>query len=1644
MEESTYLCIVSLIQRDSDMNTIGIENKYIRTVRRVSLCVILSLLTAFLPVFAAYGQTKTIGLSGLFTATDFKGAPTVTKTVDGFTIILDKASWDASRQAVKITTGGTITINGQQKTTTQEAYLFNKIVFDKLGSFNATLLDSIIPNRGKLTASNGNTEEVTWTMDDGDIAVPGYNHSLQLTVKGEPLYLDDKAGSMTVSYTESDKSAKAIPYVRLSGSYFEQSILQKSFKQTPTYALFADPEMKINVTSQFSVNFYFGKAADLTDNTVETTDAATGCTVSKLYGRVTIGDKPGDAYVMIRAKPYSDSLFTTVYGAYLIHIPQIEPHVALTQDTIKAYLGTEIALPTATVTDDRGTDITDKYTLNITAKATNGTDNPEGTLFHYVGDKHKIASLDKEGTFALHYAFTPKNATQYAGYQQNVPVTIIKASGIIPTTVSFPHEVHSIRLTDSQVKLDTAIVRDDLGNDVTNCFKITLSIKSDPKHICQGFWTNSNNADAWTMQTNGSVQGTVVFNVDATPDRTYGHNFSTIFGNSQTTLTYSTAQRYARLIVKPNNFTTYINGYIGEDNQPTLHNDYDGQEVGGRYLIKVPMTVEPCAKTYGDIFPADSTVVDTYGVKWAYYNYDNLKQNKAQSNWRLSFGKAVSNTDIVFIFHPWDTTHYGEVSAPMHLTVLDEITPTLKFSQDSCVANVGKPFDEPSLTITDTNGKDIASHFSLSYSIELHDGSNATIDAATGKVNIGDDQSHVIVKVVATPKTDNDKNIYNSGEASYYIRIWKKDDATWNYAIQEGEDGYTFNYDNTQGSVSVTPTDAGLLTFTAAGKMQAGTSIAGVPGLTVTFGKEGSTNFNVKADNNNNFYSVSKEVKFVGDDNIPDDGTFYKLQPKVNGFVTVKAYYKSGNKVILRWDKGNGKYEDDSYTAATDGTDSHTFSFPLFAGNNYYLFNSGDGASNDGLQLYGINFQPAWLMTRYDREEYKRTKIYIGAYTGRLPYVVARATKGVTLSTEYAQETETQKSYKPEYLVVDDNGRIRINSNIEINKGIIDAHPLVNNPGIGVLASVSSPETRADGTTPKAVKHAIMAVRLSGLPVYIVKEGETPFVGQKVTTTPKTNITMTYGGWSNYYLANPTKNAYGLDSWKVAKMDSTGTNNRLYAGFPDYTGGGLNAKHENVYRNTGNYMPMAPSSWDVPCRGAYLKFEPMSNGRLTVYVLQNGCCQYSGNPVDIDPNVDGTYTAKVKWTPFFLIDETGKPVDFKAENESSASANALATEEEENYAPGIDTRGIYRVNYEEKIGSKTIRWDFSDMGPDAHNNAELAAKRKAYIIDHWKSHNKGEREEVITTEEGSHLVISKAYVRYTFDVQAGKTYFLFSNVSKIGLCGFSYIEDEHGTTQQVNLKEEGDDAPDTYKGTFVKVHVPNNYTRGKWSSLCLPFSMNEGQFKRTFGSRARVVAFDDLRNDSVLFTRHYYQLIVAGRPYFIYPDSTLTDGFTVDTVYMGKQATPADYYLIAPGNAYYTAKGLLSTQLLNKGSLVVVGSNGKQDGGGKLYTIGSVPAHLSAYHAYIDYTGSASSTGAKAFYTTYDGKEHGHIGDEDTTTDIDGITELSTGDNKKADASVRDNRVYNLSGQCVGESPEALSRLPQGIYIVNGMKVVRR
>lgn len=1613
------------------MNTIGI-NKWQGDKHIVYF--LLCLLTFFgLPYFA-YGQaeTKTIDLSKLFSPSDFKGAPTVSKTTDGFTIILEKATWDAARNAVMISSGGAITINSQQKTATQKGYLFNKIVFDKLGAFNQTLLDSIIPNRGTLTANADNPKEVTWTMDDDDIAVHGYNHTLRFTTKGEPLYLDAKAGSMTVSYIETDT---VIPYIRLSGSYFEQSILQKSFKQNPTYAIFADPEMKTNITSQFSVNFYFGKAQDLTDATVTTTDAGTGSTVSKLYGRVTIGDKPGDAYVMIRATPYSDSLFTTVYGAYLIHIPQIKPQVTLSQDTIKAYLGTEIALPTATITDVRGSDITDKYDIDITAKATTGSGNPEGKLFSYTNDKHKVISLTNVGSFAFHYTFTPKNATQYAGYERDVPVTIIKATGIIPTTVSFPHETHSIKLTDSQVKLDTAIVRDDLGNDVTSCFKIDMSINSDPKHVCKTFWSSSNYAaDSWFMQTEGNAEGTVVFDVTARPDAQYGHNFTNIFSRSTTTLTYSSSSRYARLIVSPTYFTTYVNGYIGEDNQPTLHNDYNGQEVGGRYLVKVAAAVEPSAQEYGKTFDPDSTVTDANGSQWVYYNYDKLKYNKSASNWRMSFGKAITNTDIVFIFRPYDTVHYGDVSAPMHLTVLEKITPTLTFSQDSCVANVGKPFEEPTLTITDPNGTDISSHFTLSYSIDLHDGSNATIDANTGKVNIGNDQSYAFITVEATPATEDDKKKYNSGTARYRLRIWKKDDATWSYTIQEGEDTYAYNYNDRKGSVSVTAKDAGQLTFTAAGKMQAGTSIAGVPGLTVTFGKEDGGNFTVKEDGNGAFYCVSEGVKFSGNSNIPSDGTFYMLQPKVNGFVTVEARYLSGNKVVVRWDKGNGSYEDDSYTATSDGIASHTFSFPLFAGYTYYLFNIGNGASNKGLQLYGVNYQPAWLMTRYDTEGYKRTKIYIGAYTGHLPKVVSRKTKGVTFTTEFedSKETEEQKTDKPKYVVVDEAGKIGVSS--EVNKDAINKHPLVNKPGIGVLASVKSSEANA-------VKHALMAVELSGLPVYIVRNGETPIVGEKVTTTPVTDITMTYGGWSNYYLANPTKGTYALDSWKVAKMDSTGTNNRIYAGFPDYTGGGQNAKHENVYRNTGNYLPSAPSTWDVPCRGAYLKFEPMSNGRLNVYVLQNGCCQYSGNPDDIEPNTDGTYTAKVKWTPYYLIDETGKPVAFTAEND--VASNAIAMEEEENHAPGANTKGIYRVDFEEKIGSQTVKWDFSDMGSDAKGNDSLTTWRKNYIIDNWKSYHKGDAEEVFSTKDGAHQIISKAYVRYTFDVQAGKTYFLFSNVSKIGLCGFSYVEDEHQSTRTVSLPEAGEATPTAYTGTFVNVKVPNNYTKGKWSSICLPFSMNEGQFKRTFGSRARVIAFDDLRNDSVLFTRHYYQFLVAGRPYFIYPDTTLTEGFTVDTVYMGRQAITADYNLTAPSNGDYTAKGLFATTSLNQGSLVVVGSNGKQDGGGKLYTIGSEPASLSAYHAYIDFTGTQSTSPAKAFYTSFDGKEHGNIGQAGATmTSIEGITELNR--NEKAAVSWRDNRVYNLSGQCVGADLGALSRLPQGVYIVNGMKVVKR
>ena len=84
---------------------------------------------------------------------------------------------------------------------------------------------------------------------------------------------------------------------------------------------------------------------------------------------------------------------------------------------------------------------------------------------------------------------------------------------------------------------------------------------------------------------------------------------------------------------------------------------------------------------------------------------------------------------------------------------------------------------------------------------------------------------------------------------------------------------------------------------------------------------------------------------------------------------------------------------------------------------------------------------------------------------------------------------------------------------------------------------------------------------------------------------------------------------------------------------------------------------------------------------------------------------------------------------------------------------GQSPKTFFRVDYEEKIGSQTVQWDFSDMGSDAKGNETLTNQRKQYIIDHWKGHQKGDAEEVFSTD-GAHQIISKAYVRYTFDVQA--------------------------------------------------------------------------------------------------------------------------------------------------------------------------------------------------------------------------------------------------------------------------------------------------
>ena len=569
-----------------------------------------------------------------------------------------------------------------------------------------------------------------------------------------------------------------------------------------------------------------------------------------------------------------------------------------------------------------------------------------------------------------------------------------------------------------------------------------------------------------------------------------------------------------------------------------------------------------------------------------------------------------------------------------------------------------------------------------------------------------------------------------------------------------------------------------------------------------------------------------------------------------------------------------------------------------------------------------------------------------------------------------------------------------------------------------------------------------------------LKNGDAVAVNQKFPDVNSDknldNITLTIGGWNHTSTyTNPDDGKKLKDGWNRAKSfyGPIKPNEEILDGFNQYSLGKNTAKSESF----GEFYPGEAfanniTPWTLPCRGAYVKFEPLTAGIVTMYLLQEG----NLDDIENDANI-GNHSTHVYWRPVYITDETGKVVDF------------------------VQTATNGRVTYNDNffIGDKR-RAQFIESIPETYNQTLkqdlLNLRARDYdqfhtLIDNWN--NAGWRQKVIPTGDGGYMVMSKAIVRYTFNVHPGKTYYLFSNQSKIAISGFNFEENRLLDTKTQNyetapvrdvakgttltftdaLNENQPEIPTNGKGKDI-THVTyvRDFAQGKWTSICLPFGLNNRQMREQFGEETAVVLLKTIHDDGKMeLIWHVNQDIIAGYPYFILPkgavkhenvaNSTITE-ISVDTYFnneiqkdrplfsVGSNGKTFDWQGTYTGSNYkadypYVFEGNFKNEELPAGSYVM-SNNG---------TLTKLKKATTAkpFRAYLKYQGSDPNN-AKPLYTSVNWQN-------EETTSIDDIIFQNGILSEASD-------VYGIDGTVVRRDAQNLSNLSKGVYIVNGKKFV--
>ena len=575
---------------------------------------------------------------------------------------------------------------------------------------------------------------------------------------------------------------------------------------------------------------------------------------------------------------------------------------------------------------------------------------------------------------------------------------------------------------------------------------------------------------------------------------------------------------------------------------------------------------------------------------------------------------------------------------------------------------------------------------------------------------------------------------------------------------------------------------------------------------------------------------------------------------------------------------------------------------------------------------------------------------------------------------------------------------------------------------------------------------ALITVEVDDKAMYRVKgSGETYNNHTRMWNQDK-NMSVVLGGWLfsddvTKKVETPNTSTEGLSAKYYWGPGASKAKWKL-TGFDYYVAGGnnKNARQENgsnaLPETTNIYSAdfksytgtIKDKMFNVPCSGSYLEFNPVTNGKVTVHIFQNGVFD-----AKTTKEADGTTKKEYQYRPqrrVFVMDEAGNFVESTAHIESTNGKPTGGIQTIDKYTWDLDSKTL-------TIGD--VRSHFNgipttfDMTPEGFKNNVYESLLSTKIVPNAAAGNR----------KGSHgwCVLADSPVTYTFNVKAGKIYYLYNFGSKIGFYGFSF--DEGDTKPEVdNVDYNADDANannevvKTAEGHVAQVKIARKMVANRWTTCVLPFSLNRQQVDAIFGPAysaaypqgTQILYFDHIEGSKAYFVRHAYNTIVAGKPFLIKPTKNIESINTAEVT---------DYPYVTIENTkpkdWCESNGYVWTSSYNKMDIV---KNdyfiGASDGKFKAYSAAS--GTVKGFRGFLKAKLPASAKPTMLSISTSSITD----GNEGETTGIEDLIINADGELIPANC-----RVYNINGQLVSEDANSFQSLPSGIYIINGKKYIK-